>query len=251
MKPTFLKFDRPLLTAMVQAKSPARTVELMDKAYPAGAEAFGIQFCKFPAEYRNEETYKKLFSAAHGLPVYVTNYRSAENKDKTDDQLAAELIELAKCGATLCDVMTDYFAPADDECTHDPIAVKKQIELINALHEAGAEVLMSAHTRKHTSAERVLEIALAQQERGADICKIVIKADTHEEELEAMRMITMLKKELRIPFLFLCGGASCSILRRVGTTLGNCMSLCVFEYDDLATSAQPLLADMVELRKLI
>ena len=251
MKPTFLKYDRPLLTSMVQASTPERTLELMDKSFPLGAEAFGIQFCQFPAEYRNEATYKKLFAAANGLPVYVTNYRSKNNQGKTDETLASELIELAKCGATLCDVMSDYFAPAADEFTSDPAAVKKQIELINAIHSVGGEVLMSAHTRVHTPAERVLEIALGQEARGADISKIVIKADTPEEELEAMRLITLLKKELKIPFLFLCGGASCHLLRRTAATLGNCMTLCVCEYDNLSPPMQPLLSDMRALRDLI
>ena len=33
--------------------------------------------------------------------------------------------------------------------------------------------------------------------------------------------------------------------------LGNCMSLCVHEYDELATPSQPLLADMKLIRDLI
>ncbi|MBE6602245.1 MAG: type I 3-dehydroquinate dehydratase [Ruminococcaceae bacterium] len=251
MKPTFLKHDKPLLTTMVQATTPARTIELMDKAYAIGAEAFGMQFCQFPPEYRNEETYRMLFEKAHGLPVYVTNYRGKQNVGKSDDVLAKELTLLARCGATLCDVIGDLFDPQPDEFTSDPVAVKKQMALIDAIHEAGGEVLMSSHTHVHTPEDRVLEIALGQQARGADVCKIVIKADTQEEELEAMRLITLLKKELKIPFLFLCGGASCHLLRRVGETLGNCTTLCVYEYDDLATPAQPLLADMCALRKVI
>jgi len=250
-KPSFLSYDRPLLTTMVQANTPERTIELMDKALPMGAEAYGMQFCQFPAEYRNEQTYKKLFAAAHGLPVYVTNYRGKENDGKNDDALAAELLELARCGATLCDVMGDYFDKTPDEFTSDPIAVKKQIELIEAIHDAGGEVLMSSHTKTTSSAERVLEIALGQQERGADICKIVTKAETQEDEIEYLRVLSLLKKELKIPFLFLCGGNYCKILRRVGGTLGNCMTLCVGEYDEFATKVQPLLSDMRILRDLM
>ena len=33
--------------------------------------------------------------------------------------------------------------------------------------------------------------------------------------------------------------------------LGNCMSLCVHEYDELATQSQPLCLDMKMLRDLI
>ena len=251
MKPTFLKFERPLLTAMVQASTPERTLELMDKSFSAGAEAFGILFSLFPAEHRNEETYKKIFAAAHGLPLYVTNYRGRCNEGKSDDVLARELLELAQSGATLCDVMGDLFDPVADEFTSDPTAVKKQIELIDAIHTTGGEVLMSSHTKTTSSAERVLEIALGQEARGADICKIVVKSETQEDEIEYLRILNLLKKELKIPFLFLCGGNHCNILRRVGATLGNCMTLCAYEYDEFATPAQPLLSDMRILRDLL
>jgi len=251
MKPTFLTYEQPLLTAMVQGATPERIIELMDKSFAIGAEAFGMQFCQLAPEYRNEQTYRTLFAATHGLPVYVTNYRTKRNEGKSDEVLAHEMIELARCGATLCDVIGDLFDPQPDEFTSDPVAAQKQAEVINAIHEAGAEVLMSSHTHVHTPAERVLEIALGQQARGADICKIVIKADTQEEEMESMRLITLLKKELKIPFLFLCAGNSCHLLRRVGSNLGNCMSLCVYEYDELATKAQPLLSDLCALRKLL
>ena len=130
----------------------------------------------------------------------------------------------------------------------DPEAVKKQMELIDALHARGAEVLMSSHVMKHISAERVLEIALEHQRRGADICKIVAGAENIDEQIENFRIITMLKEKLDIPFLFLSSG-ECRILRRIGGTLGNCMSLCVYEYDELATKSQPLLSDMRNIRE--
>ena len=250
-KTTFLNNDHPLLTVMVQGETPERVVELMDRAFPEGAQAYGMQFCRLFPEFRTEEVYRSLFASAHGLPVYVTNYRSNRNQGKSDDVLAKELLTLANCGATLCDVMGDYFDPQPDEFTSDPEAVRRQIELIDAIHAAGAQVLMSSHTHACTPVERVLEIALGQQARGADICKIVTKAATPEEELEHMRIIPLLKKELSIPFLYLCGGEHCHLLRRTGAALGNCMSLCVYEYDELATKVQPLLSDMKILHELL
>ena len=106
---------------------------------------------------------------------------------------------------------------------------------------------MSSHVLKFTHAERVLEIAREHQRRGADICKIVTGASTMEEQIENLRIVRLLKAELKIPFLFLAGGES-RILRRIGGALGRCMSLCVYEYDELATKLQPLLRDMKLLR---
>ena len=82
-------------------------------------------------------------------------------------------MELADCGATLCDVMGDYFDPCEGELTMNEEAVKKQMALIDALHARGAEVLMSSHVLKFTPAERVLEIAREHERRGdaEDACR--------------------------------------------------------------------------------
>ncbi|MFQ9801624.1 MAG: type I 3-dehydroquinate dehydratase [Clostridia bacterium] len=88
---------------------------------------------------------------------------------------------------------------------------------------------------------------MEHQKRGADICKIVTGADTMEQQLENLKIINMLKENLKIPFLFLCGG-ECRILRRIGGELGCCMYLCVHEYDALATPAQPLLKQLKTIR---
>jgi 3-dehydroquinate dehydratase len=249
-KRTFLEYERPLLTVMVQARTPDRIKELIDVSVPEGAEAFGMQLCRLDAEYRTKETYKALFEYAGDKPVYVTNYRLANNKGKTDEELSRELTELAECGATLCDVMGDYFAPCDGELTMDADAIKRQTELIDELHSRSAEVLMSSHILKFTPAERVLEIALEHQRRGADICKIVTGASSMAEQIENMRIINLLKQKLDIPFLFLAGGES-RILRRIGGALGCCMYLCVHEYDSLATKSQPLLCEMTAVREYI
>ena len=246
MKKTFLKYDNATLTVMVQADNPDRIKELIDKSLPEGAEAFGMQFCRMKKKYRNKTTYKQLFSYTD-KPIYVTNYRIENNEGKTDDQLIEELIELADCGATLCDVMGDLFDKQPDELSVNETAIKKQMDFIDILHKKGAEVLMSSHIYKFTPAERVLEIALEHQRRGADISKIVTGADTMEQQLENMKIINILKENLKIPFLFLAGG-QCHILRRIGGELGCCMYLCVHEYDEFATPTQPILKNVKTIR---
>ena len=248
MKKSFLNREKPTLTCMVQAYTAERIKELVRMGEAQGAEAYGMQLCKLSAEERNKETYKELFATAGDAPVYVTNYRGQKNEGKSDDVLAEELLELAECGATLCDVMGDYFDKCEGELTMNEEAVKKQMELIDKLHAAGAEVLMSSHVCKYTPAERVLEIAMEHKRRGADICKIVTAADTVEEEIENLRIANMLNKELGIPFLYLAGGSHHTILRRLGGKIGACMSLCVVEHDECATKAQPLLSHMKKIR---
>lgn len=250
MERTFFGHDKSVLTTMIQAKTPERIKELIDKSVPEGAEAFGMQFEQLMPEYRTKEVYKDLFAYTKDKPVYVTNYRQTTNEGKTDEQLAEELLELADCGADLCDVMGDYFDRQPDEVAVDKTAIEKQKELIRKIHDKGSKVLMSSHVFKYTPAERVLEIALEHQSRGADICKIVTGADTMEQQLENLKIINMLKENLKIPFLFLCCG-ECGILRRIGGEIGCCMYLCVHEYDALATPQQPLLKNVKIIRDTI
>lgn len=241
MNQTFLKDDRPLLTVMLQCETPQTAIGRIRNALHCGAESFGLQVESLKAEYQNKETYQWIFSEMRGQPVYVTNYRYSTNADKTDQELADGLITLAECGATLCDVMGDMYDKQPDELAVSEDAIQKQMQLIEQLHERGAEVLMSSHVFKFIPAERVLEIALEQKRRGADIAKIVVGAENMEEQIENLRITNLLKKELDIPFLFLSGGVS-EIHRRLGMRLGNCMQLCVYEHDALSTFAQPLLS---------
>ena len=250
MKPTFLKYDKPILTAMLQADNPKRVEKLMEMARLGGAEAFGMQFCRMKEEYRTEEIYRHLMSLAAPYPTYVTNYRQGYNEGRDDSELAQGLLTLARCGATLCDVMGDMFGRQPDEMAKDSGAIAKQMQLIDELHALGAEVIMSSHVCKFTPAERVLEIALEQQRRGADICKIVLGASSMAEQIENLRIIDMLKSKLEIPFLILSSG-NCRILRRIGGELGCCMYLCVAEHDEFSTATQPLLKDVKKIRDIL
>jgi len=153
--------------------------------------------------------------------------------------LAKEMLSYAECGATLCDVMGDMFSRHPEELTDNPEAIEKQIAYIDELHTKGAEVLMSSHVLKYTPAERVLEIALEQKRRGADIIKIVTGAENMEQQIDNLKTTELLKRELGAPFLFLSGG-ECSIHRRMGMKLGCCMCLCVYEHYSRSTPTQPL-----------
>ncbi len=239
--------DREMLTVMLQCETPEVAIGRIRNANGLGADAYGLQVeCLLP-EYHTPEVYKKIFSEGKGRPFYVTNYRSGNNKGKTDEQLADGLLLLAESGATLCDVPGDLFCKDPEELTPDPAAIEKQMDLIRRLHDKGAEVLMSSHVLQYRPAERVLEIAFEQKRRGADVIKIVTGADTMEQQIENLRTTEFLKQKLSAPFLFLSGG-ECSIHRRLGLKLGCCMALCVYEHDAHSTAAQPLLSVMKKVR---
>ncbi|MBQ7565935.1 MAG: type I 3-dehydroquinate dehydratase [Oscillospiraceae bacterium] len=243
----FLRGAKPPLVLMVQSRTPEDAIALMRRGIGEGAEAFGVQVCKLLPEHRTEGAYRRIFAAADGLPLYVTNYRHHTNEGKTDAQLAEELVQLADCGGELIDVMGDYFDPQPGELTTDPKAVEQQLRLIERIHAHGAEVLMSSHLKAYYPPERVIAVAKAQQSRGADIAKIVNDDTTAEEAAENLRLCALLKTELEIPYLFLSGKRS-MVLRRVGPMLGACCWLCRLGDEESATKAQPILRRVKAIR---
>lgn len=243
----FLYKETPLLTVMLQCETPETVIGRIRNANYLGADAYGIQIETLKPEYHNPETYKRMFDEMKGRPSYVTYYREKTNLGKTDEELAQGLITLAESGATLCDVMGDMFCPEPEQMTYDEEAVKKQMELIDKIHAAGAEVIMSAHILKFKTAEQVLAIAKEQKRRGADIIKMVVRASSMQEQMENLRITDLLKQELDAPFIFLSVG-DCSLHRRLGIKLGCCMCFCVYEHDALSTPTQPLLTTMKTIR---
>ena len=247
MKPTFLQYSKPLLTVMLQCETPEVAIGRIRNALCEGGEAFGLQVESLRPEYHTPEVYRKLLAEMRGRPCYATYYRSRSNQGKTDEEIGEGLVTLAQNGATLLDVIGDLYDRQPDELALNPAAIEKQKALIERIHAAGGEVLMSSHIMKFTPAQRVLEIAFEQKRRGADVIKIVTGAETMEEQIENLRITDLLHRELGSPFLFLSGG-ECRILRRLGINLGCCMCLCVYEHDSNSTAAQPLLRTMKQIR---
>ena len=104
------------------------------------------------------------------------------------------------------DLIPQDFKKLKTQVVVDKTAIKKQMDFIDKVHKLGGEVLMSSHVKEFRSPERVLEIALEQQRRGADIVKIVTGANTQQEEVINLDICRLLKQELKVPFLFLSGG---------------------------------------------
>ncbi len=244
MKPTFLGYKRPPLVDMIIVETPTQFVTNVRNATYDGAEAFGMQMERLRPEFRTEEMLKKMFAYLGDRPLYITNYRGAHNREMTEEARMEELMLALRCGATLLDVPGDTFDPTPGELTENPAAIDKQKKLIDDIHEKGGEVLMSSHIHRFLPEEQVLDIALKQQSRGADIVKFVTGSDTEEELMTNLNTIRTLKREMKVPFLFLSGGRYCKLHRTIGPYLGVCWWLCVESYDTFSSREQPLLRAM-------
>ncbi len=248
-KRSFLGQNKPLNTCIIQTDSVDAAVNLARNASYDGCDAFGYQLEILPLESRTENNLRLIFSQMGSRPIYVTNYRNKNNASFSDDELFETLFQLKEYGATLFDIMGDYFAPTPGEMTYDSAAVDKQKRLIDRVHESGGEVLMSSHIFKFKSAEEVLSIALEHQARGADISKIVTAGNSDEEEMANLETTMLLKKELSIPFLFLSNGTHYRKHRVLGPMFGCCMWLTVPEHHRCSAKRQPLCRAITEISR--
>lgn len=244
MKPTFLHQTRPLITGMILKETPSEVCYAVKNSLYDGADCLGIQLEVLERQYKTEEHYRNMFASCAGHPIYVTNYRGGSNKGLSDEELMEELLAALRCGATLGDVMGSAFDPDCDrgknyELSMKQSAIDEQMRVIERIHEMGKEALMSSHVLSFTPAEKVLEIAYQQQKRGADIVKIVTAANSDEEQMENLRITSLLNKELKVPFLFLSGGTHAKIHRMIGAQLGCVTYLAVHEHDCRSVPSQP------------
>ena len=247
-KPTFLIYQRPLLCAMIQCPTPDECIEKIRRSIAGGADALGIQLCKLEKQYRTETELKRIFAACEGKPIYITSYRSGHSKDLSDEECAALLIKGIRCGATLADVMGDMFDQgALYELSTDTLAIEKQKALIAEIHAMGGEVLMSCHTKHALSVEDNLMIAKAQEERGADILKIVDVAESKSEIPSYIKSIQKIVADTDKKLLFLVSGEG-RIIRYIGPNFGVCMYLCVESHGELDTKEQPTLKKIKAVR---
>ena len=242
--------EKHKIVSMLSAQTTNTFIELVNKTKEQGATGFCLLFGPMKPEEKSIENFKKIIAAGDNR-AYVTNYRR-DNSEKhlTDDDLARQLLEIADEVPCLMDVMTDYYAPAPDEVTRDAAAVRRQKELISEIHARGSQVLMSAHIFEYRSPENILEIALRQQERGADIAKIVTTVNGEKEEIDSIRTILLLREQLNIPFVYFCNGANTKPVRRMGGILGSCFYLC--QENSFTAGPQPTIAQakaMIELMK--
>ena len=248
MKATFLEYEKPLITALVLCTTPEDFIAKIKASDAEGADAFGLQMCKLKKEYRTDAVLKEIFAACNGKPIYVTSYRADASADFTDEECMDYLLQMADCGATLCDVMADCYCRTPGEITWDETAVSRQKALIHELHRRGCEVLMSAHTDAYLTPEENLKIAQAHAERGADIVKIVHNTTSEDQLSECVESMNLLRKHIDKKSLYLVGGPCYKLIRQAGPNLGSCMYLCVQSMGPMDAAVAPILKDIKLVR---
>ncbi len=239
MRPSFLRLQSPYLAAIIEGATPEATIASILQCEHDGAEAFAVSLSGWQRDRLTLEELSRVFQCS-GRPMMPLCYRSGNlAADRIDDDARAELLLLTvEAGAAACDIMGDMYGPAPRERTRDPQAIAKQRRLIDRVHARGAEVLMSSHApSEFLTGEEILEHLSDFVSRGADIPKIVVRADSEDEVIEALRTTVLLRRELRVPFVHLCVGKYGRLQRYVAPSLGAALT---FGMETAVQGPQPL-----------
>ena len=238
----------PKLTVLITETNFDTVIELIQRTIQQGAEAYCLLMNMLPPFDKTPERMKRILDAMHGRPSYIANYIGGNSQPAlSDDDLAEQLLQMARLGADLIDVRADMFCRTHGEVTREVVAVRKQKELISEIHKIGCESLMSTHIGEYLSPERILEIGILQRNRGIDIAKIVTNVETQKDLDDAFKTNLLLKEKLNIPFLFLCNGKSCKNHRLLSPVFGSCMYLC--RENSNTNNAQPTLEAAKAIRE--
>ena len=230
MRGSFFGHDRTVVTALFHIDGDMdKNLALIRLSAANGAQGIALQLDDMPPEMRTADNYRKLMAAAPELPFMFIAYRKDQWFGNDDDARQACLLLAAETGAEVVDVMGDLYDPEPYELAVRPEAVKKQKELIKRIHDLGAKVVMSSHTPQARSAEEILAHLREESARGADILKIVTRADTDEELTEAFRTTMLLKRALDKPFIQLCNGRFSRPHRYLAPKLGLAIAFAVLE----------------------
>ncbi|MBE5782118.1 MAG: type I 3-dehydroquinate dehydratase [Clostridiales bacterium] len=239
MKSSFLTLPQPFVAGMISQPTIDKCLIAMRTAEHNGAVAFAVGLARQEEAAWTVDGMKRIFHST-GRPCMPYIYRNGNLADKSEDFRAELLLRAAEAGAVGCDVMGDIFNPSPRELTWDKDAMKRQREIIDILKSKGVEVLMSSHMPEALSAQEIVDHLKEQENRGADIAKIVTVANTEEELLEACRATVMAKKELKVPFVQLCNGKFAYLQRYFGPALGSMLTFTVPYYDELNMGTQPI-----------
>lgn len=222
---SFFNRPAPAVTALLQETTPEGFATAIHESVRQGADAIAVQLSFIEPDLRTVSFYRDIMAAAPELPFMFILYRNDKWLGGDDEARQKYLLDTLEAGAEVVDVMGDLFDPQPLELALAPAAIQKQKELIEEIHRRGGKVIMSSHiyndARNH---DQILEQMRHQEERGADILKLVALARTQDELLEAIRTDFELKKELSTPFVHLSNGAFNRPHRFLGPKLGNCLT---------------------------
>jgi 3-dehydroquinate dehydratase len=241
MRPGFVHHSKPFLCSVITEETPENSLYAIRTSEFDGAEAYLFDLRQLDVKYHNKEDLSRIFLSTD-KPLMVYYYRNRPHIPQVSDEDRAKSYLLSvEAGASAVDIIADLYEPSPLEICKNPAIIAKHQKLIEEIHKRGGEAMLTSHTNAVMSTAQVLEHAKALENRGPDMLKIVSRADSEDALLEALQTTAALKRQLKIPYIYISAGDYGKIQRIVGPMLGSALTFCVPYYNKDSTLEQPLL----------
>ncbi|MGQ9623896.1 MAG: type I 3-dehydroquinate dehydratase [Candidatus Bathycorpusculaceae bacterium] len=165
----------------IVARKPSEIPTLIKKAENAGANLAEIRL-----DYL--EDFNGLEKAVEDakIPLIATNrqYEQSGKRKQNEDERLKTLLEFADKGFSIVDIET---------------TISKLKSIVKSLKKKDVETIISFHDFNKTPNLRELRrVATSQIKAGADICKIVTKANDIGDNLTCLSLVSEISQKMRI-----------------------------------------------------
>jgi len=238
-KRSFLRHGETAISLLSAPRDVDHAIALARTARDAGADGVTLELHEFPVELRTVVNFRRITSSVQ-LPFMFTDYRSDIYLGADDEARIETLLKAAEGGAEFVDVMADLYCPSPFEITTDATAVARQKAAIAEIHRLGAKAVVSSHVldRSRTADECLAQLRM-EEERGADIVKLVTMMYTRADFLEGVNALMRLNAEMKTPWIYLGGGPFARMQRMMGPHFGCAVEFAVADYTTSNIYDQP------------
>ncbi len=260
MSKTFAKLPSPVLAGVVREQTAQECIAEIKNCMYDGAGMIDLHLSCL--QERDNGSLKKIISSTK-LPVLALNYNKTydwQDASFTEEERVQSLLDAVDAGAVGIDMQGYTFhRPSKDgycgdefcgnnlfsftkgnpkEVVTDDVIIQKQCDLIEKVHQKGAEVLLSCHPGIAMDRFQIVDLALFLERRKPDVIKIVTPASNEEELLESIKTMLYLKKEVKTPISYHANGPMGGLSRVVNPALGGHMAFCVDRFNAGSTMVQ-------------
>ncbi len=245
----------PAVAGVIREQTAAAAIAEIKNCTYSGADMIDLHLSCL--ENTDPDTLHKIIGSAK-LPILALNYNSRydwTSLNQSEEERVQLMLRAVEAGAAGIDMQGYTFDPPSKkgfcgenrysftqgdpkEVVTDPVVIQKQCDLIEKVHEMGAEVLLSCHPGIPMTTQQVVELALFLEERNPDIIKIVTRANTQEDLDESIRTMLALRKHVKTPVSYHANGKAGIPSRILNPLLGGQIAFCVDRYNAGSTMEQ-------------
>lgn len=255
MRASIAKLSAPAYAGVVRETTTRAAIAQIKNCQYDGATMIDLHMSCL--EDSSVEELEKIISST-SLPILALNYNNTylwKNAGLTEEERADSFLRAVQAGAAGVDIQGyTYDLPSKSgfcgvdqysftkgnpkEIVTNEAVIEKQCRLIEQIHSAGAEVLLSCHPGIPMTAEQVADLAAFLEKRNPDVIKIVTRAENEQQLLESFKTMVMLKDRIKTPVTYHTAGKAGMLSRLVNPVLGGHMVFCVDRFTAGSTMEQ-------------